>query len=34
MTWLLATALLALAAPFVLWPLVRRDGEREGPADR
>ena len=23
MTWLLATLLLALSAPFVLWPLIR-----------
>jgi hypothetical protein len=37
-TWVLATALLALAAPFVAWPLVGAaagpgHGERE-PAER
>lgn len=24
MTWLMATVLLAIAAPWVLWPLIRR----------
>ncbi len=26
MTWLLASLMLALAAPFVLWPLLPRHG--------
>ncbi|MFZ0217311.1 MAG: hypothetical protein WAM30_15375 [Candidatus Dormiibacterota bacterium] len=35
MTWALATVLLLLAAPFVLWPLIRRPppGEPLPPED-
>ena len=30
MTWVLATLLVALAAPFVLWPLWRGAPDRQG----
>ncbi|MGH7912101.1 MAG: hypothetical protein ACREQM_01440 [Candidatus Dormibacteraceae bacterium] len=36
MTWIWATLLLVLAAPFVLWPLIRAEppppGDEDGPA--
>lgn len=33
MTWLAATALLGLAAPFVLWPLIRHWEPPAAPED-
>ena len=33
MTWLYATVLLLLAAPFVLWPLLRRPAGGDHPTE-